>query len=95
MSVFEASEEGFASASVKLSQASDVLYRSLENKLADPAQHYQAAIWQPKAIYIKELSDIMINYIFDLKKDLVREAGFKKQNGEETYRKDGFSIQDI
>ena len=51
--VFNATEEGLSNANKRITWQTDILYKSLENKLVEPRTHEQAAVWQPKAEYIK------------------------------------------
>lgn len=88
MIVFKAIEEGLSNANTRITWQTDNLYKSLENKLAEPATHEQALFWQPKTESIRQLSSAMVKYIEDLKSDLIKEAGFKEENGKNVPRED-------
>jgi gliding motility-associated protein GldM len=58
-----------------------VTYSSFEAKLKDQQTAAKAAIWAPKANQVKKLAGDMVNYIENLKTQLIKEAG--------TFEKDG------
>ena len=88
MAVFRATEEGLSRTNKKMNSQTEILYKSIQSKLADPRTHEQASVWQPKAEYIQQLSADITNYIEGLKSDLNKEAGFKKENAGEVIKED-------
>ncbi|HXR84581.1 MAG TPA: gliding motility protein GldM [Hanamia sp.] len=73
-----------------ISASNNTLYKSLEEKLTQPESKEKAAIWEPKAMQAKKLSDDMNNYINGLKADLLKAADLRMKYDEKT--KD--SVQD-
>ena len=61
-----------------ITASNNTLYKSLEDKLHEPQSAEKAAIWEPKAMQAKKLSDDMNNYINDLKTQLLNAADFRK-----------------
>jgi len=66
---------------------SQTLLASLQQKLSKPETHDKAAIWKPKALQAKGLSDAMNAYIAGLEDSLKREAGYNPPT-DTTYRED-------
>lgn len=75
INVFRAIEEGLQQSIKTISQSNEVIYHSLDERLADPRNRERTMIWQPKAIQVKNLSDSIIKYIRELKEELKNEAG--------------------
>jgi len=75
LSVFKAINEGLEQSNKVISSNNDIIYRVMEERLADPKTSEAMKVWQPKAMKVKELSDSMVNFIRRLKEDLVSEAG--------------------
>jgi GldM N-terminal domain len=81
-------DEGMSLFSTRINQHTANQYRSLEYKVEDPRTHFQAIIWEPRAVHIKTLTSEMISYIETLKNDLKKEAGLKTTGDKEVYAKD-------
>ena len=88
LSAFRTTEDGLSRSSEIIHNQTEILYKNLENKLADPSTHLQGLIWQPRANYIKQLSSEMINYIKELKSNLIKETGVKNNNDEDVLKED-------
>jgi uncharacterized protein (DUF2461 family) len=46
-----------------INQSNEDIYRAIEEKLNDPSTNAKAAIWQPRAMQIKKLSQEIVKYI--------------------------------
>lgn len=77
-----------------ISASNNTLYKSLEEKLKEPQSAEKAAIWEPRAMKAKNLSDEMNNYINGLKADLLKAADLrmvydsKTKDSVQDYRED-------
>lgn len=77
-----------------ISASNNTLYKSLEDKLKEPESAQKAAIWEPRAMQAKSLSDDMNNYINGLKADLLKAADLrmvydsKTKDSVQDYRED-------
>ena len=88
LAVFKATEEGLLQSNYIILNSSAGIYKALESKLTRPESAQQAAVWQPKAILIKEKTIAITNYLNSLVFELKKEAGLKLQNEREVYRED-------
>lgn len=88
LNVFRATEEGLQQSVKTISQSNEVIYHSLEDRLADPKSSNYAIIWQPKALVVKSLSDTIITYIRQLKEELKDEAGFSNPLDRTSFKED-------
>lgn len=88
LAVFRAADEGLWQSVNVISQSNEVIYRSMQDKLADPQNTSNAMIWQPKAIAVKALSDTMVSYIRQLKEELKDETGFSNPPDRQSFRED-------
>ena len=77
LEAFKTVDTSLMNSTTNISKSNDVLYKSLNDKLADAQSHEKAAIWQPKALQAQELSANMAKYIDDLKLELKQAAGMK------------------
>lgn len=59
-----------------------IIFKSLQEKLADPKTRALAQIWTPKAQMAKLLSDEMVQYIESLKTKLIQASDYNQQTGE-------------
>ncbi len=75
LTVYKIAEEGLLRSNKNISLATDLVYNAIEQKTQDYKTLEVAAKWQPKAYEIKRLSDSIINYIRELKEELMAEAG--------------------
>ncbi len=72
-----------------ITASNNTLYKSLEEKLTQPESKEKAAIWEPRAMQAKKLSDNMMTYLDSLKLALKKAADLKiKEYGTEDYRAD-------
>lgn len=55
--------------------SSNQIFSSLTEKMSDPATAAKAAIWQPKAKQVMDYSATAYNFIDNLKKEIIKEAG--------------------
>ncbi|HAO46345.1 MAG TPA: gliding motility protein GldM [Ferruginibacter sp.] len=80
---FKTVDKSLLGSTTSITKANDVLYKSLNEKLADPQSAEKAKIWQPKALQAQELSSKMAVYIDQLKEELKMGAGkvMKEKNG--------------
>jgi hypothetical protein len=62
-----------------------ILYKAMEDKLKDPATSATTAIWHPKALAIKKMSEDVINYIERLKTRLKKEVSPKNNNDADAF----------
>jgi gliding motility-associated protein GldM len=67
ITAFKVVNSSLETSNTNISASNNTLYKSLEEKLADPKSHDKAAIWEPKAMEAKTLSAEMSNYLDSLK----------------------------
>ncbi len=84
--IFEALDESLINSNKSFAVANQYLFHSLEEKLIDPLTQYRASNWHPKGVRFQQLSNEIINYIENLKRDLKKEAGLN--DDEKAFRKD-------
>ncbi len=94
LNVFRATEEGLQQSNKTISQANEAIYHSLKEQLADSRNWESTIIWQPKAMYIKELSDSIIKYIRELKEELKNEAGTDKPGDNGSSQEGNLTVTD-
>src|SRR5690242_18279621 len=92
ITAFKVVNSSLETSNTNISASNNTLYKSLEEKLADPKSHDKAAIWEPKAMEAKTLSAEMSNYLDSLKHALKVAADLRmKWDGKdsvEDYRTD-------
>ena len=88
LNVFRSTEEGLQQSNKVISQSNEVIYHSLEERLADPKSSTYAMVWQPRALVVKSLSDTIITFIRQLKEELKGEAGFSNPLDKESFEED-------
>ena len=66
----------------------NTVYYNFQKKLEDEKTAAKAAIWQPKALEAKQLSEEVYNYVEGLKQELKKQSDLKLVNGVESYRED-------
>jgi hypothetical protein len=64
-----------------------ILY-SLEEKTKDPASHYHAAVWYPKALQVQQLTKKTLAFIEELKKGIKSEAAIDPNDERSEFRED-------
>src|SRR5665213_3226453 len=90
ISAFKVVNNSLITSNTNISASNNTLYKSLEDKLKEPQSAQKAAIWEPRAMKAKKLSDDMNNYIEGLKTDLLKAADLRMKYDSKT--KD--SVQD-
>jgi hypothetical protein len=83
LAVYRAMNDGLQTSNRVILSSSELIYHSLEDRLNRTDTRERAAIWQPKAAVIKELSETVISYIEQLKNELIDAAGKDKNNKNE------------
>ncbi len=74
ITAFKVVNSSLITSNQNISVSNNTLYKSLEEKLADPKSHDKAAIWEPRAMKAKRLSAEMNNYLDSLKLALKKAA---------------------
>ena len=90
INAFKVVNNSLVTSNNNIAASNNTLYKSLEEKLTKPESKEKAAIWEPRAMQAKKLSDDMNNYINSLKADLLKAADLRMKYDEKT--KD--SVQD-
>src|SRR5882757_5383393 len=73
LKVLDKLNRSLQSSAQNIANGSAAIYRSMEDKLRDPRMIEKAKTWYPKAMYIKEQTTQIINYIDSLKDALDHE----------------------
>ena len=94
LNVFRASYYGLEQSVEIISQSNEVIYRSLEDRLAEPDHSTATMIWRPKALEIRSLTENTIAYIRQLKEELKGEAGFSNSLNRSSFKEDNVSAVD-
>jgi len=77
ITAFKVVNSSLETSNTNISSSNNTLYKSLEEKLADPKSHDKAAIWEPKAMEAKRLSGEMSSYLDSLKLALKKAADLR------------------
>lgn len=88
ISAFKVVDRSLVVSNDNINTSNQTIYKSLEQKLAEPQSAERAKIWQPKAEQARKLSTDLISYIDDLKLQLKKEAGLRVENGQESFKED-------
>lgn len=88
LEAFKTVDTSLKNSTASIQKSNELLYKSLEDKLADPQSAEKAKIWMPKAEQAKKLSEDMNNYIESLKMDLKKNAGLTTKDGKESFKED-------
>lgn len=88
LQAFKTVDRSLVKASTVVDANNAVIFKSFQQKLADPKTKDKAAQWYPLAEKAKTLSDEMFNYIESLKKELKTESGLKMVDGKEEFKED-------
>jgi gliding motility-associated protein GldM len=80
LTVFKVLDASLSNSNRIINQSNEDIYRAIEEKLNDPSTNAKAAIWQPRAMQIKKLSQEIVKYIDSLKTALKKEAGLSERN---------------
>lgn len=71
------------------------LIKQIEKKLAEPSTAEKAKFWYPRALVVQQKSNVIIEYIDSLKRDLKKEAGLILLNDRESFREDDIKSVNI
>lgn len=88
LNAFKTVDKSLVTSNTNLTNANSTLYKSLDDKVADPKTHDKALIWDEKAKKSKVYSDELNNFIEGVKKQLKEEAGLKVIDGKEEFKED-------
>jgi len=94
INAFKVVNTSLVTSNSNITASNNTLYKSLEDKLKEPQSAEKAAIWEPRAMTAKGLSDDMNNYINGLKADLLKAADLrmvydsKTKDSVQDYRED-------
>jgi gliding motility-associated protein GldM len=88
LNAFKVVTTSLDNSNTNISKANEVLYKSLEEKAADPKTAEKATIWNGHASKAKKLSDDFSAYIEGLKKELKTEADARIVDGKEVFKED-------
>lgn len=88
LQAFKTVDRSLTKASSVVDANNAVIFKSFQQKLADPKTKDKAAQWYPLAQKAKTLSDDLYNYIENLKKELKTESGLKMVEGKEEFKED-------
>lgn len=94
LNIFRASYYGLEQSIEAISHSNKAIYNSLEGRLRDPDCMYETAIWQPKALAVRSLTENTVAYIRQLKEGLKKEAGFRDSFKPETLKEDNMTAVD-
>src|SRR5436190_3882899 len=75
LNAFKTVNKSLETTNVTVSNSTDVIIKSLEDKLADPRNAEKAKIWYPKAQEVQKLSKDVYSYIQDIKNDIIKQGG--------------------
>lgn len=91
LTVYRATEEGLQQSIKIISNTNRIIYKALEERLADPTTKEYAVKWQPRAMLVKTLSDSAVRYIANLKTELESEAGKSDRDIKLSYKEDNLN----
>lgn len=86
---FQILEGSLAEATKRTARDNETIYHSLYEKRMDPATHYKATVWEPKAAKIRSYAAETRGYIEGLKKDLKRMAAPSSENAVADFFQEG------
>src|SRR5687768_13021718 len=72
--------------------STETLLKSLEEKMKDSATSKRAAIWQPKALEVKNKTQEIYSYIQGLKETILESAGADLKNPEKKFKEDNQDV---
>ncbi len=85
---FKTVDKSLQSSNANLNTSTNLLYKSLQEKLAEGTTMEQAKIWQPRAEEARKYSEEINTYIENIKKELKTEAGLVIKEGKEDFKED-------
>lgn len=86
LAIFKSADEGFLYSNDVISNSNNVIYHDLHEKLLQPESAKKAAEWEPKAMFIKEKTAAIFDYLDSLITALKKEAGLRLENIGEIYK---------
>jgi gliding motility-associated protein GldM len=93
LNAFKTVDNSLHATNTTITQSTDRIMASLEEKKAQPESRVKAEIWYPKAQTVQQLSKQMYDYIDALRTKIHREAGFDPaKNGDSTFKQDNLDI---
>lgn len=81
LNAFKTMDRSFLVANSTISQKTETLFASLQEKLNDPKTRELATNWMPKAEKARQLSEEMVNYIEDIKNKIKTESHLDPETG--------------
>lgn len=72
----------------RINSSTEVITKSLEDRLSDPTTSSKSKIWYPKAVKLHELSMKIYGFIDTMKVDIKKAAGLTKSGDKEIFEKD-------
>ncbi|HEX6333187.1 MAG TPA: gliding motility protein GldM [Flavisolibacter sp.] len=94
LNAFKTVDSSLNKTNTTITNSTETIMKSFEDKLADGTTRAKAEIWYPKAKRANELSIEMYNYIDQLRTRIHKEAGFDpaKKGGDSTFKEDNQDI---
>lgn len=86
LAVLMAAENSLEKSNKTLQHITDVIRKELNDRMTDPRTAPKAAIWEPKALKVSELTTDVIKYIEKLKSELLKEAGYRMSDKASVYK---------
>src|SRR5258705_3625536 len=89
LEAFKTVNKSITRSNAALDTKNGVIYNAFKDELNDPQTKAKAAIWAPKAEEVKKLSADMSSYLDNMKLQLKKESGLRKDDkGEEEFKED-------
>jgi gliding motility-associated protein GldM len=88
LNAFKTVNNSLVTANGIIADKNNTVYSNFQSKMEDQKTAAKAAIWQPKALEAKRLSDETYNYLENLKQELKKQSDLKNENGVESFRED-------
>jgi len=88
LNAFKTVNNSLVTANGIIADKNNTVYSNFQKKMEDEKTAAKAAIWQPKALEAKKLSDDAYAYLENLKLELKKQSDLKIENGKETFRED-------
>ena len=95
LNAFKTVDNSLTSTNKTINKSTETILKSLEDKMSDPTSMVKAKIWYPKAQQVQQLSAEMYNYVDELKKRILKEAGFNpnaQNKFDSSYKLDNLDI---
>ena len=85
---FETLNETLVGSNSKIKNSTEVITKSLEDKLTDPATSARSKILYPEVMKVHQLSSDVYNFIDKMKGDIKKTAGLKQEEDKETFNEE-------